>query len=112
MEDITDADYKHTKGVCKDFQIKNLRRISWFVCSKQYIIVSRRIWEISQYVSWNIWTRHCSFSYCTRICMASSLKKDWSKIRYFIWYRMLFIVEKDMRERICHAIYWYAKANN
>ena len=24
MEDITDADYKHTKGVCKDFQIKNL----------------------------------------------------------------------------------------
>ena len=25
---------------------------------------------------------------------------------------MVFIVEKDMRERICHAIYWYAKANN
>ena len=24
MEDITDADYVHTKRVCKDFEIKNL----------------------------------------------------------------------------------------
>ena len=24
MEDITDADYAHAKGVCKDFEIKNL----------------------------------------------------------------------------------------
>ena len=24
MEDITDADYAHTKRVCKDFEIKNL----------------------------------------------------------------------------------------
>ena len=24
MKDITDADYVHTKGVCKDFEIKNL----------------------------------------------------------------------------------------
>ena len=24
MEDITDADYTYAKGVCKDFEIKNL----------------------------------------------------------------------------------------
>ena len=24
MEDITDADYKHTKRVCRDFKIKDL----------------------------------------------------------------------------------------
>ena len=24
MENITDADYTHTKGVCKDFEIKKL----------------------------------------------------------------------------------------
>ena len=24
MEDITDADYAHAKGICKDFEIKNL----------------------------------------------------------------------------------------
>ena len=27
-EDITDADYTHTKTVCKDFEIKNLRQYS------------------------------------------------------------------------------------
>ena len=27
MEDVTDADYVHTKGVCKDFEI-NLRSVS------------------------------------------------------------------------------------
>ena len=31
MEDITDAYNAHTKRVCKDFEIKYLRRI-WFVC--------------------------------------------------------------------------------
>ena len=25
---------------------------------------------------------------------------------------MLLMVEKDIRGRICHSIYWYAKANN
>ena len=34
MEDITDADYAHTKEGCKDFE-KNIWRISWFVCSKR-----------------------------------------------------------------------------
>ena len=27
MEDITDADYTHTKRVCKEFEIKNLENI-------------------------------------------------------------------------------------
>ena len=26
MEDLTDADYMHAKTVCKDFEIKNLRK--------------------------------------------------------------------------------------
>ena len=39
-QNITDADYAHTKRVCKDFEIKKFRRTSWFVCSKQYIIVN------------------------------------------------------------------------
>ena len=28
MEDITDANYTHAKRVCKDFEIKKIRRIS------------------------------------------------------------------------------------
>ena len=49
MEDITDADYTHAKRLCKDFDVKNLKnsgRISSFVCSKWYFIVSWCIWEL------------------------------------------------------------------
>ena len=31
VEDITDANYVHVKRVSKDFEIKQIRRISWFV---------------------------------------------------------------------------------
>ena len=31
MEDITDADYKQAKKVCKDFEIKKIGWMWWFV---------------------------------------------------------------------------------
>ena len=30
MEDITDADYMHAKGVCRDFETKNLGQYHYF----------------------------------------------------------------------------------
>ena len=47
MEDIIDADYAHVKRVCKDFEkkTKKLKRISWFLHSNRYIIVSWSTWE-------------------------------------------------------------------
>ena len=49
MENITDADKAHAKRVFKGFKVfnKKFRRISWFVCLKQYIVVSRCIRELS-----------------------------------------------------------------
>ena len=32
MEVITGANYVHRKRVCKDFEIKKLERIFWFIC--------------------------------------------------------------------------------
>ena len=40
MGHITEADFAPAKRVCKYFEIKEFRRISLFVCSNQYIIVS------------------------------------------------------------------------
>ena len=40
MAEITDVDYAHAKGVCKELKIKQIRRISWFVGLKWYIIVT------------------------------------------------------------------------
>ena len=39
VEDITEADYSYAKRYCKGFE-KKIMRISRFVCSKRYIIVS------------------------------------------------------------------------
>ena len=88
MENITDADYAYAKRVWKDFEIKNVGKYLWFVCLKQYIIVSWYIWGLLEYVCWNVWTRTCSFSYCTKISMERSLKNDKSKIRstHWFWY--------------------------
>ena len=55
MENVTDADYTHTKELVKILKQK-FRRISWSVCSKRYAIISWCIWKFLKYVSWNIWT--------------------------------------------------------
>ena len=45
--------------------------------------------------------------------MASSIKKDKSKIRAINWHwYLLLIVEQGIRGGICHPIHRYTKANN
>ena len=44
MGDITDAHYAHAKRFGKGFEIS--WRISWFVYSNRYAIVSWGIWEL------------------------------------------------------------------
>ena len=43
--------------------------------------------------------------------MASNFEKDKSKIRFLLNIDMLLMVEKDIREGICHSIYQYTKDN-
>ena len=44
--------------------------------------------------------------------MASSLKKTKIKLDLLIDTDMLLMIEKGITFKICHAIPWYAKANN
>ena len=44
--------------------------------------------------------------------MASSFKKEGSRIRLLTIIGMLLMAERGIREVICHAIHHYAKANN
>ena len=87
-------------------------RISWFACSEQSIIVSWCIWKILKNMPGNVWVRSCLFSYCTTISMASSLKKDQSKMRFFNWYWFVINGKKRYQRWKYHAIYWYVKDNN
>ena len=94
MEDITDEDYPHSKRVFKNFEIKRIRGISWFVCSKLYIIVN-----------WCIWT-------WSWISTTNSFINTKVKLHLLTDSDILSMVEKSIRGGICYSIYWYAKANN
>ena len=86
--------------------------IWWFACSNRYIIVSWCIWELPKYASWNTWIWSSSFSFCTRISMASSVNMTTVKLDVSTDIDMPLMVEKVTRGRTCHVIHWYAKADN
>ena len=115
MEDITDAGYALEKRVCKDFGIENLGEYNGFIfifCiifSKQYIFVSRGIWDFSKYLCWNIWVWSCKIYFSSWINMTSYFKKAKVKLDLLTDSNMLLMVEKTIRGRINHSIYWYAK---
>ena len=44
--------------------------------------------------------------------MTSSFKKIKGKLDLLTDIDMLLMVEKNIREGICHSVYWYTKANN
>ena len=54
----------------------------------------------------------CSFSYYTRISMASSYKKEQKTLDLLTDIDVIIMLEKDIRGGICHVIHRYAKANN
>ena len=51
-------------------------------------------------------------SFCTRICMTSSSKKNKVKLDLLTDIYMLLIVEKSISGGIRHSIHRYAKTNN
>ena len=93
IEDITDADYEHAKRVCKDFQINNLGEHNGLYVPSNTLLMAD-VFENFQ----NICIEICKldptcFSYCTRISMASSLKKIKVKIDLLTDIDMLLVVE-------------------
>ena len=96
MEDITDTDYTHGKRVSKDFKIKKIKRILWFLCSKQCITVS---WCIGRHWKYGLekYEFH-SAPFLTAKRLVNSLKNYQSKIRYFNDINMMFMVEKVLEE--------------
>ena len=46
--------------------------VSWFVCSKWYIIASWCIRELSEYVSWNMWTWYINLEMYDPACFLTA----------------------------------------
>ena len=105
MEDITDADYAHLKKVCKDFKMKNLgEHHDLYVLSDTFLLADifknfrnrcLRIYELDP----------AKFRQGHGLACQAALKKTKVKLDLLTNVDMLFTVEEDFRERICHSIY-------
>ena len=107
MEDITDADYTHTKRVSKDLEITNFEEYH-----KQYSIVSRciRAFEICVLKIYEL--DSARFLTTPGLAWQAALEKTKEKLDLLTDVIMLLMVEKDIRRGIWHTIYQYTKANN
>ena len=76
MEDITDADYVHAEGVCKDFEMKNLAEYhDLYVQSDTSLLAD--VFESFRNMSLEIYELDpAKFLINSWISMASSFKKD------------------------------------
>ena len=111
MEEFTDADYMHGKRVCKDFKIKNLGEYhDWYLKSDTVILADvfknfrkmcLKIYELDP----------VKFISAPGLAWQAALKKAKVNLELLIDIDMLLIIEKGIREGICAAIHWYAKAN-
>ena len=73
MEDITDADYEHTKRVYNDFKIKNLREYyDLYVQSKTFLLAD--VFENSRNMCLKIYERtsSCKISFSSWVSMERS----------------------------------------
>ena len=101
IEDISDADYAHAKGVCKGFEIKNLGEYhDWYGQSDTLLLADEfenfrnmciKIYEIDS----------AKFLSAPGLAWQAALKKTKVKLDLLTDMDMLLMVEKVIRGGIC-----------
>ena len=108
MEKIIDADHKHEKRVCKDFEIKNL---DLYVQSNGLLLAD--VFETFRNMCLKIYELDIvKFLSPPGLTLQATWKKIKTKLDLLTDIHILSMVEKGIRGRMCHYIYWYAKANS
>ena len=112
MEDITDADYAREKKVCKYFEIKNLREYQDLYVQSDILLLTD-VFENFRNMYINIYELDpAKYLSASGLAWEAALKKIRVKLDILTDINMLLMVEKSIREGICHRIYRYTKANN
>ena len=83
MEDITDADYAHTKRVFKDFETKNLEEYHDLCVESDTLLLADAVEKFRNMCLEIYKLDPAKFFSVARISMASNFKKDWSNVRSF-----------------------------
>ena len=111
IEDITDADYAHTKRVCKDFEIKNLGKYHDLYIQRDTLLLAD-VSENFRNMCLKIYDlKPEKFLSANGLAWQAAFKKAKVKFDLLIDISMLLVVERGRRGGICHSIYRYAKAN-
>ena len=109
MEDIADADYVHTKSVCKDFEIKNSGGYHDLYVQRGILLLAD-VLENFRNTSPEIYELDpVHFLSAPGLAWQAALKV---KLDLIIDIDILLMVEKDIRSGICHVIHRYAKPNS
>ena len=112
MEDVTDADYAHAKGVCKDFEIKKLGEYHDLYVQIDTLLLAD-VFENFRNMCLKIYELDPGkFLLTPGLAWQAALKKTKLKLDLLTNIDMLLMVEKGIRGGICNSIYRYAKASN
>ena len=112
MEDITDADYKHARRVCKDFEMKSLGGYHDLYVQSDTLLLAD-VFEIFRSMWFNIYKLDTAkFLSLPGSSCQTVFKKAKIKFDLLTGMGILLMAEKGMRGGIFHSIYGYAKANN
>ena len=112
MEDITDADYAHTKRVYKHFKIKNLGEFHDSNVQSNTLLLAD-VFENLRNIGLKKYELDPAKIFSTSgLAWQAALTKIKVKLNRLADIDMLLMAEKGIRGGICHSIFRYAKANN
>ena len=111
MEDITDVGYKHTKRICKDFDIENLSEHQDSYLKSDTLLLAD-VFENFRKTCLELYLSDpARFPSVPKLAWQAVLKKTEVKLELLTDIDMLLMVEKGIRGETCHFVNRYAKAN-
>ena len=103
--------YNHVKRICNDFQIKNLGKYHDLYLKSDTLLAD--VFEDFRKMCLEIYESDpARFVSAPGLVWKAALKKSKVKLELITDIEMLLMVEKGIREGLCHSINRYAKANN
>ena len=105
MEDITDAEYMHTKIVCKYFGIKNLGEHHDLYIQSDTLLLADVFGNFRNMCLEIYELNPAKFLSAPGLAWQAALKKTKVKLDLLTDIDMLLMVEKGIRGGICHSVY-------
>ena len=104
MEDITDADYRHAKWICKDFEIKKLEEYRDLYVQSNTLLLADEFENFRNMCLEIHKLDPVNFMSAPGLAWQAVLKNTKLKLDLFNGINMLLTVENAIRGRICYSI--------